>query len=260
MADLLSEKGSAFQKGQSKVKKTIIIAGIPIGIETLCDSMTKAFDDYETDRSPAFTVTTTEADIDAEERKSISECAYEGIPYPGFTRAELENTAIYRRIATKLPEYDALVFHGSAVAVGEKAFLFTASSGTGKTTHTRLWLKNIPGSYVVNGDKPVLRVTEGKVLVCGTPWMGKEGLGCAKDAELKALCFLNRGAENRIEKTTLSAVLPRLIGQAYRPANRALIAQTVRLLDKIGRNVGIYELFCNMEDDAARVSYEGMCL
>ncbi|MCQ2426095.1 MAG: hypothetical protein MJ070_08105 [Lachnospiraceae bacterium] len=242
------------------MKKTIIIAGIPIAIETIYESMTAAFDEYETDRKPSFTVTTTEADIDAEERKSISECAYEGIPYPGFSRAELENTAIYRKIAAKLPEYDALVFHGSAVAVGEEAVLFTACSGTGKTTHTRLWLKNIPGSYVVNGDKPVLRVTEGNVLVCGTPWMGKECLGCAKDVTLKALCFLNRGAENRIEKTTLSAVLPRLIGQAYRPADRALISQTVRLLDRIGRNVGLYELFCNMEDEAARVSYEGTCL
>ena len=70
----------------------------------------------------------------AEQKKSMAECAYEGIPYPNYSSAELENTAVYRKIAMKLPEYDAFVFHASAVAVGERAYLFTAKSGTGKTT------------------------------------------------------------------------------------------------------------------------------
>ena len=125
--------------------KKIKLANIPIEIHTLFDSLFHT-EEYETDETPDFTVCTTEQDIIAEQKKSIAECAYEGIPYPNYSPAELENTAIYRKIADKLPEYDGLVFHGSAVAVGEKAFLFTAKSGTGKTTHTNLWLKNIKGS------------------------------------------------------------------------------------------------------------------
>lgn len=237
--------------------KRIKLAGISVEIHALYDSLPYA-ESYETDEAPAFTVSITERDIAAEQSKSITECAYEGIPYPGYSPAELENTAIYRKIAMKLPEYDAFVFHGSAVAVGEKAFLFTAKSGTGKTTHTNLWLKNIKDSYIVNGDKPILRMMAGKPFVCGTPWMGKEGCGCNKIVPLAAICLLNRETENHIEKTVFQKVYPRLIGQCYRPPDGALMAKTIRLLERIGGCVSLYELFCNMEDEAAMVAFGGM--
>ena len=237
--------------------KRICLAGIPIELCTLLPSL-KNIEGYETDAPPAFTVRTTKQDILSERRKSIAECAYEHIPYPNHSPAELENTAVYRKIAEMLPDHDGFVFHGSAVAVGEKAFLFTAKSGTGKTTHTTLWLKNIKGSFVVNGDKPIIRLIDDKPFVCGTPWMGKENYGCNKNVPLSAICFLNRGAENRIEKAEFGQVYPRLLGQTYRPENGARMVKTIKLLEKIGRSVPIYELFCNMEDEAAFVAFEGM--
>lgn len=242
------------------MKTRIRVAGLTIGIETLYESLTPCFEEYRTEDEPDFTVVTTEEDIEAERKKSIAECEYEGLIYPDYSPAELENTAVYRKIAMRLPEYDALVFHGSAVAVGGSAVLFTAKSGTGKTTHTNLWLKNIDGSYVVNGDKPILRIMDGEVFVCGTPWMGKEGLGCPENVRLKALCFLKRGKENHIEKTSFSEVMPSLIGQAYRPPNGALLVRTLKLLEKIGQTIPLYGLFCNMEDEAALTAYRGMFL
>ncbi len=239
------------------MKKRLKLAGIPIEIHTLFDSLIHT-EAYETEAPPAFTVRITQQDIGIEQRKSMAECAYEGVAYPGYFPVELENTAVYRKIAEKLPEYDALVFHGSAVAVGGKAYLFTAKSGTGKTTHTNLWLKNIAGSFVVNGDKPILRIIDGKPFVCGTPWMGKEGYGCSEIVPLSAICFLHRGAENHIEKTEFAKIYPRLIGQAYRPENGALVAKTVKLLERIGQSVPLYELSCNMEDEAAIISFGGM--
>ena len=237
---------------------TIIkLAGIPIAIHTLYESLNNT-DEYKTDDSPAFTVEMTEADILYERRKCVEECAYEGIPCPDYSPAQLENTAVYRKIAAKLPEYDAFVFHGAAVAVGERAYLFTAKSGTGKTTHVRLWLDHIAGSYIVNGDKPILRVIDGKPYVCGTPWMGKEGYGCNRIVPLSAICLLNRGDDNRIEKTAFAKVYPRLIGQAYRPPDGAAVRKTVSLLEKIAQSAPIYELFCNMEETAARVAFGGM--
>ena len=237
--------------------KRISLAGIPIEIHTLLPSL-KNTEGFETDEKPAFTVSMTERDILTERKKSIAECAYERIPYPNFSPAELENTAVYRKIAEKLPEFDACVFHGSAVAVKDRAYLFTAKSGTGKTTHTRLWLENIEGSFVVNGDKPILRVMDGRPFVCGTPWMGKENYGCNKSVPLSALCFLNRGAENRLENVEFGQVYLRLLGQTYRPENGAGMVKTMKLLEKIGHSVPIYELFCNMEDEAAFVAFEGM--
>ena len=239
------------------MNKIIKLAGIPIEIHTLFDFLINT-EAYEADEKPAFTVCTSWQDIAEEQRKSIEVANYESIPYPNYSPAELESTAIYRKIADKLPEYDGFVFHGSAVAIGNKAFLFTAKSGTGKTTHTNLWLKNIEGSYVVNGDKPILRIINGKAFVCGTPWMGKEGYGCNKAVPLSALCFLNRGNENRIQNVAFQMIYPQLIGQCYRPKNGVLLAKTVKLLEKIGELVPIYELFCNMEDEAAFVSFKGM--
>ena len=216
-------------------------------------------EDYATEEAPAFTVHITEQDIRDEREKSMAECAREGIPYPGFTPAELESTAVCRRIAAKLPEYDALVFHGSAVAVGDRAFLFAAKSGTGKTTHTGLWLKNIPGSYVVNGDKPILRIIDGRPCVCGTPWMGKEKYGCSRIVPLSAVCFLNRESGNRIGRIGLAEAFPRLIAQSYRPDNAAMLEKTLSLLKTIGQSVPLYDLFCNMDDAAAILSYGEMC-
>lgn len=239
------------------MKKRIKIADIPLEVETQFDSLYHA-EEYETTEAPAFSVCITEQDLRDEERKSVMECVHEHIPYPGYAATELENTAIYRKIAEKLPEYDALVFHGSAVAVGNRAYLFTAKSGTGKTTHTNLWLKNIEGSFVVNGDKPILRVMDGKPVVCGTPWMGKEGLGQNGIVPLAAICFLDRGQENRIENVAFQAAFPRLLGQSYRPETGAGVVKTVKLLEKIGQSVPLYELFCNMEDEAALVAFGGM--
>ena len=242
---------------KKKMIKTLKLADIPIRIETIFDLILPT-EGYETEEEPAFTVHITEQDILSERRKSIMEAAFEGIACPDYSPPELESTAVYRKIAAKLPEYDAVVFHGSAAAVGEKAYLFTARSGTGKTTHTNLWLKNIEGSYIVNGDKPILRLLDGKPTVCGTPWMGKEGCGCNKNVPLEALCFLSRGTENRIEKAEFAKIYPQLIGQTYRPESGAMVAKTVRILARIAESVPFYELFCNMEDEAARVSYEGM--
>lgn len=239
------------------MEKRIILAGIPIEIHTLFDSLCHT-EDYETDEPPAFSLSISGEDLLYEQRKSMEEAAYEGLPCPAYSPAELESTAVYRKIAARLPDYDALVFHGSAVAVGDKAYLFTAKSGTGKTTHTGLWLKNIEGSYVVNGDKPILRIMDGRPFVCGTPWMGKEGLGCGRNVPLAAICLLNRSADNRIEKADFGKVYLRLIGQSYRPPEGGLVAKTVKLLERIGQSVPIFELFCNMEDEAALVSFGGM--
>ena len=237
----------------------IKLAGLPIRIETVTDCLSAVCGDYLTDEAPCFTVTTTEADILAEREKSMAEHAYEGLVYPDFSPVELENTAVYRKIAMRLPEYNAIVFHGAAVAVGEQAFLFTAKSGTGKTTHTNLWLKNIDGSYIVNGDKPILRVTDGKVFVCGTPWMGKEALGCNTCVPLQGLCILRRGTENTIQPVRFSDVMPTLVGQSYRPPDNAALIRTLRVIEQIGQTVGLYVLYCNMEDEAALVAYKEMC-
>lgn len=71
--------------------------------------------------------------------------------------------------------------HSSAVVLGGRAFLFLGSSGTGKSTHSALWLRNFPGARLLNDDNPAIRIEEGRVMAYGTPWSGKTP------------CYLNEG-------------------------------------------------------------------
>lgn len=240
---------------------TVRLADLTIGIDCLYEQTEHLLSDYR--HSPAdadFSVAVTPTDLENERQKCLLQYSREKKPCPNFTPAELESTALYRKIALVLPLYDAFVFHGSAVAVGNRAFIFTAKSGTGKTTHTNLWLKNIPDSFVVNGDKPILRLKNGIPTVYGTPWMGKENLGQNLSVPLNAICVLSRGEINTIEKTTFSAEMMTLIGQTYRPPQPDRLVATLKTLEKIGNQVSLYRLSCNMENEAAWVSYRGMVL
>ena len=239
----------------------IFMAGLNIQIDHLYHMFADSAKDYLTEaESCDFAVSVTEDDLAAEQIKTAREYILEGKQPLCFPPEVLEVTAVHRKIAERLPQYDAVVFHGSVVAVGEKACLFTAKSGVGKTTHSRLWLQEIAGSYIVNGDKPVLRVLDGKVMACGTPWRGKEGLGCSRMVPVEAVCLLGRGEENSIREISFAEALPVLIEQTYRSAGREVMDATLGVLKTIGQSVRFYRLSCNMEPEAAHVAYEGICL
>ena len=96
------------------------------------------------------------------------------------------------RIADKVI-YDTILFHGSAVAVDGIGYLFTAKSGTGKSTHTRLW-RELFGERAVmlNDDKPLIKVSENGIIVYGTPWDGKHRLSTNTFVPLKGICFMSK--------------------------------------------------------------------
>ena len=213
---------------------------------------------YETTGNPDFSVTITPEDITFEREKSNQEFLYEGLKVPNFSDAELEVTAVYRKIAVKMLDYDTFVFHGSVVAVDGQAFLFTAKSGTGKSTHTRLWREMLgERAVMVNDDKPLIQVGE-TVTVYGTPYNGKHRLGCNMSAPLKALCILTRSEENHIERITKSEAYTMLLQQVYRPQDSVRMMQTLNLIDKLAEKVELYRLGCNMDISAAELAYHAM--
>ena len=169
-----------------------------------------------------------------------------------------ESICLYRAIAERLPAFDRMVFHGAAVAVDGEAFLFAAPSGTGKTTHIRLWQQRLGDAVtVINGDKPILHVREDGVTVYGTPWAGKEGWQTNVSAPLRAICLLDRGEVDEIEPVPAQEHLLRLLRQIYRPVSPDAAAQTLRLLDRL-THIPLYHLRCTISEDAARLSYETM--
>ena len=140
-----------------------------------------------------------------------------------------------------------------------EAYLFTAKSGTGKSTHTRLWRKYLGKKAVmVNDDKPLLKITEEGVTAYGTPYNGKHRLGADMSVPLKAICVLTRAEYNYIIPVSRGEVYHMLVQQTYRPADIMLMQKTLSLLDKLADNVMLYRLGCNMDISAAKVAYEGM--
>jgi len=215
--------------------------------------------DYLTDESADFSVCTIPKDIIAEKQKSDSEYAYEGKKSPNFSDALLEETAVYRKIAEKMPAFDTVVFHGSVIEVDGNGFLFTAKSGTGKSTHTALWREYLGDKAVmVNDDKPMLKITDSGVIAYGTPYNGKHHLGCNMSVPLKAICILTRGENNIIVRIDKSEAYAMLLQQVYRPQDPIQMAKTLKLVDKMATSVELYKLACNMDIEAAEVAYNTM--
>ncbi|MDO4804111.1 MAG: hypothetical protein Q4A32_04750 [Lachnospiraceae bacterium] len=244
---------------QSSVSFTISLADVPIAVSVLYPSTKDFCRNYLTDKEPICSVEITEQEIDSERQRAKAQREREGALQRRISSdIYLETLALYRKLALPLLDYGAFIFHGSVLAVDGRAYLFTAPSGTGKTTHTRLWLDQIPGAVVLNGDKPLLRVKERDILACGTPWQGKESYGCNMICPIEAVCILQRAKENHIEPITMSEALGVLIQQTHRPEETAALCRTLDLVGKMGSRVKLYRLGCNMEPEAARVSYEGM--
>ena len=237
----------------------IKIADIPIAVSTIYSETEKLCDSYRTEEQAIFSVIISEEDIELERRKSRQEALLEGVPVIQWKDEYLETLAVYRKIATGLLEYDRLLFHGSAIAVDGEGYLFTAKSGTGKSTHTRLWRELFGDRAVmVNDDKPILKITKDGVFVCGTPWDGKHHLSSNIIVPLKAVCILNRDVENHIEAISVQEAYPILLQQSFRPPEAEKMMKTMDLVRQLAEKVKLYSLGCNMEPEAARVSYEGM--
>lgn len=240
-------------------KLTIKLAGIAIEIHCLYPSTKRFCRDYLTEAPADFAVEVTRADLAFEREKSARQDAAEGLAPRRYSDEYLETLAVYRKIAERLPDYDTLLFHGSAVAVDGAGYLFTAKSGTGKSTHTRLWRERFgPRAVMVNDDKPLLRVAETGVTVCGTPWDGKHRLSRNMEVPLSGLCLLSRSGDNRIGPVAPREAWPMLMQQTYRPADPAALAKTLALVDRLSRGVKLWSLGCNMEPEAAEVSYNAM--
>ena len=238
---------------------TIQIAGRTVAVRAMFPSTRNYCRDYLCEGAPEFSIEITPADIAFEREKSAREDALEGIPVREFSDAYLETIAVQRALAEQFFAWDILLFHGSVVAVDGQAYLFTAKSGTGKSTHTRLWREALGDRAVmVNDDKPFLRLTEQGVLACGSPWNGKHGLGANVSVPLKAVCILERGEENHIRPIKAGQALPMLIQQSNRPLDRKWMPKYLDMLDKLAGGVEFYRLACNMEPDAALVSYQAM--
>lgn len=238
---------------------SIRIASQVIAVSAIFSS-TRAFcKDYLCEREKDISVTLTLEDLIFEQEIANDERCVEKLPVKRIGENLLERTALQRKIAERLFDYDTVLFHGSVVAVDGEGYLFTAKSGTGKSTHTRLWREMFgERAVMVNDDKPFLRVLPDEIRVYGSPWNGKHGLGNNIDVPLKAICILERGEQNEICRISASEAVTMLLQQSNRPQHPSLLPKYLDILEHIAKKTAFYRLRCNMDPEAAQISYSAM--
>lgn len=174
-----------------------------------------------------------------------------------FSDAYLESLALFRKLGNYMLNYaDGIIFHSSAVAVDGQAYLFTAPSGTGKSTHARLWKEMLDERLVyINDDKPIIRFVEGEFYAYGTPWNGKHALDNNMRAKIKAICRINQGVENKIKEISPQEMLFVILRQTIRPENEKEADKLFILIDRLLKSVKCYSLDCNISRQAAELSF-----
>ncbi len=178
---------------------------------------------------------------------------------PEKSEPYLETLSVYRQIAREILNYNGFIMHASVVEMKGEAFAFAAHSGTGKSTHSRLWLDAFGDkARIINGDKPLLRYIDGKVWIYGTPWCGKEGYNFNTKAPLSSICFIERAQNNSIEKLDKNSAVKKIFDQLLLPETQEQAIHFLDMVEILIENVNFYTLKCNMDIEAAHVSYNGM--
>ena len=159
--------------------------------------------------------------------------------------------------ARALLQHQGTFLHSSAVVLDGNAYLFSANSGTGKSTHTEKWCR-LFGAHYLNDDKPVLRLVDSVWIAYGTPWSGKHDLSSPEGVPVGGIAFLKRGEENVICPMPPEKAVHQMMVQSQWRLNMQQMQTQLELTDHLLRTVPIWELTCRNDDDAARLSCAAM--
>jgi len=155
--------------------------------------------------------------------------------------------------------HDAVLMHSSVIRHGGNAKMFLGKSGTGKSTHSRLWLENIPGAELLNDDNPAIRIEDGVAWVYGTPWSGKTPCYRNDREKIGAIVSLNQAPRNSIEPIKGLMAYTKLIASASSVRwERKMMDGIVAVLSNVAMNVPCFEMDCLPDADAAIVCQSGV--
>ena len=161
------------------------------------------------------------------------------------------------KIADELPDRNKFLMHGALVAWKRAGYIFTAPSGTGKTTHVRLWKKYLGSdAEIINGDKPILEVKEDEIVAYGTPWAGKERLQKNTCVPVRGICFLRQSEINTIHKLSKKEALLLLLPQINIMSDSQKAGKTLELFSEVLERIPIYEFRCNISEQAVKCSFD----
>ncbi len=204
--------------------------------------------DFLSDEEPNHVITMTQEDLENESSNSKDNKVY----------VTEEISALYRKIADLFIEQNIVVFHGSAFKVNNSAFIVTAHSGVGKSTHVRL-LKEFLGNEFeyINDDKPLLEVNDNEITIYSSPWNGKERRGNNIHAPLRCVIFLNRGLTNTYRKLdNKEEIYFKLLSQVYLPKEKSKREKALKIIDILLKRINFYEINVNTDISSAQMTSE----
>ena len=195
-----------------------------------------------------FTIIVTNEDIQNERKSS---------EYEEKSDNYIEIIMTLLKIADELPDRNKFLMHGAVVAWKNTGYIFTAPSGTGKTTHARLWKKYLGSDVeIINGDKPILEIKKEKIIAYGTPWAGKERLQKNTSVPIQGICFLRQSKMNNIRKLNKREALLLLLPQIYITSDPKKAGSTLELFSEVLERIPVYEFRCNISEQAVKCSFE----
>ena len=225
----------------------IKIAHKVLEINAFNESTKRYCGNFLTSEKPDYVLSMSEEDLKNESSNSVN----------GKVYVNEEISALYRKIANLFVDEDIIVFHGSSFMVNNYAFIVTARSGVGKSTHVNLLKELLHDELTyINDDKPLLEIKD-EVTVFSNPWNGKEKRGNDVNAHLKAIIFLGRSDKPNYHKIiNKEEIYIKLISQTYLPKEKSKREKALTLVDKLLKEINFYEINVNQDLESAKMTYE----
>lgn len=177
----------------------------------------------------------------------------------GSTLAQAEELAYATEFNRAIVDRGAMLIHSSALVYNGGAYLFSAKSGTGKSTHTRLWQQAFGDKVkIINDDKPIVRIKNNKCTVYGTPFDGGSNIAFNESAPLKAVIFIERGEENSIRKASQAEIIANLYSSTVHILSREKADAMLKNFDRLIKMCDFYILTCNTDISAAYTAYDAL--
>lgn len=224
-----------------------IIAGIKTEYEPRFPLLRERSQDYEADFP----------DGEAQIKINISEDFLDEQlkAYPHLTREEHEYMWVGEGFCREVLRHGGIVLHSSCVEKDGKAYLFSARSGTGKSTHTHLWLNELSGTRIINDDKPLLIIKDGVLCACGTPFSGKTDENVNECVPIRALVFLSRSEENKIKRIKPSMAVTLFLEQTVKPKIKNYAEIMLQRADEVLTETPVFLLGCNKNEGTGKFVY-----
>lgn len=169
------------------------------------------------------------------------------------TRFAIDNAAMLV-YAFATADKKTLLFHSSVTVRNNYAYMFLGHSGTGKSTHSRMWKAAFPDAELINDDNPAVRIENGVVQVYGTPWSGKTPCYKNTSAPVAALVQLAQAPQNEIHRLRMTQAYPYILASVS--GLKVLPEMMDRLYESIAELLEltpVYKLECLPNPEAAQL-------